>query len=198
MPSVRLQIENGLSWCATNPTFHISPDTDNRVEEPLWIAPDRLQRRMNASESGEEMQLLKVPLTFEILSTKNQKFNDILSSLQNQVPQSEKILLFALFGMERLRPCDEVIIAYQDNLPVGILTIAPRGETYDGNAELVGVYVLLTHRRQGIASYMIDLAVKRCQKRELLLPVYLKAVLPDMQFVIKNLPKEILDEVQVC
>jgi len=71
-----------------------------------------------------------------------------------------------VIGGERAWVCDEAIVARTDSGElVGMSTIAPRGESGVGVTEIVGVFVLTSHQRQGIGYELLRRALERCVAR---------------------------------
>jgi len=70
-------------------------------------------------------------------------------------------------GGERAWVCDEAIVAYTEGgQPIGMATISPEGEDQSGQPEIVGVFVLPGHRRQGIGLELLRQALQRCAERD--------------------------------
>lgn len=62
---------------------------------------------------------------------------------------------------DRIRCCDEGVVARKDGHVVGVATIASRGEEDSGQPTIVAVYVLPNHRRQGIGRELLRRAIQR-------------------------------------
>lgn len=81
-----------------------------------------------------------------------------------------------LFAGDRFSCCDEALVAYLDNQFVGIATISPRGEYYDGVPDIVGLYVAPNFRCRGYGLALLEAAIKRCIERELPTPIRITAI----------------------
>lgn len=70
-----------------------------------------------------------------------------------------------LFGGDRLSCCDEAVVLEVNGQIVGAATIAPEGEMGTNLPAIVGLYVLLAHRRHGYGAAIMRAAVERCRER---------------------------------
>ena len=119
----------------------------------------------------------------------------MIAAEQAANPESDIALFYLLFGGDRITCCDEVLVIFDseaNTLPIGACSIAPKGETWDGQTTLVGVYVLSGYRGQSIAGQLVGRAVARCQKRNLNLPVRVDALFPAMRKALAKLSPEVL------
>lgn len=75
-----------------------------------------------------------------------------------------------LFGGDRILHCDEGMVAKENGRPIGLASIAPKGESGTGDPEIVGVYVIPSERRKGVGLALLKAAVGRCRERGLAEP----------------------------
>lgn len=106
------------------------------------------------------------------------------------------VLAFVTLGGERHFLCDEAIVAWDGDTPAGISTIAPKGESGDGQAEIVGLFVLADYRRGGVGSELLTRALARIRERELG-PARLNILTRSASALVKKLSPDILVGVEV-
>lgn len=118
----------------------------------------------------------------------------ILMASRKKDPQT--MLAAITLGGDRHLCCDEAVVAWDGDIPVGIATIAPKGESGEGEAEIVGLFVLDGHRRQGVGRELFTRAIARCRVRELG-PVHVQLLSRAASELAKSLPPETLAGVEV-
>ena len=112
-----------------------------------------------------------------------------LSGKLNSPPRDIHLLVI-LFGGDRLRCCDEAVLARDsDGQIVGLATLAPDGELGEGPT-VVGLYVSPEHRRRGIGTRVIIRAVERMQERGLT-PVRMDTLGTAAARLVALLPEEV-------
>jgi len=75
------------------------------------------------------------------------------------------IVLACIFGGARLSCCTEHVAVYdEDDVCVGIATIAPEGEQGSGMPTIVGVWVHPLYRKQGIGTSLVENAIAMCAR----------------------------------
>lgn len=70
-----------------------------------------------------------------------------------------------LFGGDRYTCCDDFVTVEENDLPVGIATIAPEGEQMSGTPTIVGVYIKQEFRGKGLGLVLTKKAIERCIER---------------------------------
>ncbi len=102
----------------------------------------------------------------------------------------------SVIGGDRHLCCDEAVVAFDGSVPVGMATIAPKGESGAGMPEIVGVFVLAKYRRRGVGRELFIRAISRCRERRLV-PLRATILSKGMGALVKNLPPDILTDVQI-
>ncbi len=100
------------------------------------------------------------------------------------------LVVAILLGGDRLRCCDEAVALEVDGQIVGVASISPEGESYDGKPAIVGLYVVPERRRQGYSMKIMQAVIQRCQERGLV-PVRIDVMSGRLMRVIEKLPAEL-------
>jgi GNAT superfamily N-acetyltransferase len=111
------------------------------------------------SQVGRE----KLKLKIQIIST--EKVSEVvLQNLQSNVSQ---LAMITLFGGDRIMCCDEGFGLFDDqDQVVGMITIAPKGETCCADVPtIVGLWVHPIFRQKGFGKNLLEYAIKRCLER---------------------------------
>lgn len=106
--------------------------------------------------------------------------------------RNDPLTIVAVSGLggERHTCCDEAVVAWAGDIPAGIATIAPQGESGAGQAEIVGLFVLEEWRGSiWVAGELLARAVRRCRERGVV-PVRFEALSSLESAAADNLPPE--------
>ena len=113
--------------------------------------------------------------------------------------------LILLFGNAQATCCDEAVVVRDDGRIVAVASISPFGErtspygSYPKSRRrpsIVGVYVDVAYRGQGLGLQILQAAVERMVKRHLL-PIYIDALSIGMIRIIEKLPKALRKHLRV-
>lgn len=99
-------------------------------------------------------------------------------------------------GGDRHVCCDEVVVAYDDDVLVGAATIAPKGESGAEMPEIVGLFVLESHRRRGVGRELVLRAVEHCRERGLV-PVRVNLLSKAASALFKTLPPTVIADLRI-
>jgi GNAT superfamily N-acetyltransferase len=106
------------------------------------------------------------------------------------------VMAVSVIGGERAHCCDEAIVVYDGEVPVGMATVAHKGESGAGVPEIVGVFVSATHRCSGVGRELFVRAIVRCRERNLV-PLRATILSRGMSALVKKLPPEVLVDVTI-
>lgn len=111
----------------------------------------------------------------------------------NLVPRG--IIHGILFSGDRRDCCDEAVVAYNQETFVGIATISPRGESYDGIPDIVGLYVSPEFQHQGYGLQLLSAAIERCIERGLPTPIRVTAISANVRGLYSRLPDHLKNKI---
>jgi GNAT superfamily N-acetyltransferase len=116
------------------------------------------------------------------------------SDLNNVSP----LILGMLFSGDRFSCCDEALVGYdaKDQF-IGIVTISSKGEQYNGQPDIIGLYVNPIHRKKGYGLALLQAAIRRCIERELPTPFGLTIVSSNMTSLYRQLPLSLKSRVKL-
>jgi len=98
-----------------------------------------------------------------------QLIGDVVSRLEaNCINNPPEVMPFLplLFGGDRYHCVDEAVVLLVGGVkPVAIATIAPLGESGNGQPEIVGLYVIPNLRKHRIGQFLLQKTLERCAER---------------------------------
>lgn len=105
--------------------------------------------------------------------------------------EEDGMIAVVLFGGDRMTCCDWAIVAHEGEQLVGLATLALKGESMDGDPEIVGVYIRHPWRRRGIATELVDRASQIAKEVRPEAKVHVTPVTPDGSSFCRQVAREL-------
>jgi GNAT superfamily N-acetyltransferase len=120
---------------------------------------------------------------------------DWLKDLNENIPHG--MIRGLIFSGDRFSCCDEAVVLSENGEFIGIATISPHGEYFDGVPDIIGLYVAQKFRSQGYGLRLLSAAIERCLERGLPTPIRITTISFNVVKLCERLPDHLKANVRV-